>query len=868
MLACAAPASSQSAPSSEGQTPDQAPTTSEASQTETPEVKKKRNKRKREKKLSRREMRRLEEALPKKFQQWLDEVHFLISDEEKRAFLEITEDYQRDAFIERFWRIRDRFEDTARNEFREHWYERLHYAKEEFGDLREDRARMFLLNGPPDGRIEFQCTTVVYPLEIWYYDGSERVSYEHFLLFYRRNGGQRYYLWRPSDGVNELLDFGVATSQVQDFFQEIRSCRDGDTVAGVLARLLHPNMRFDYEMLLAKTERPRETPQGEWIETFESYSTELPEDAKMFEAKLDLEFSERYQARTVMKATLGVPVSAVGKSQLAGHSGYNFSLNGEILKEGALFDQFRYRYDLPAEQVSGDELAVVFQRRLRPGSYELVVKLEDMNGKGFFRYKAPLEVPRIDDEAASLPTNPEDRTLLEAARLAAGTEIPTLQIVEPYGTMQVGMVRFDTLVTGKNIDEVRFALDGRVVLQKRRPPYSVELDLGTVPRIHELRVSAHDEEGNELTSDEITLNAGQHQFKVHLIEPRRGVTYRDHVDVEAAVLVPEDRVVERVEIYLAEDKVATLYQEPWIQRVQLPEGEQLSYIRAVAYLPDGNSTDALEYINAPDYLENVQIEFVELFATVLDRGGHPLQNMTADEFRITEDGEPQVVQRFEKVENLPIHTQVMLDVSASMKERIDETRQAALQFFESSVTPKDRASLVTFNDHPHLAVKFTNETDELAGGLAGLKAERGTALYDAVVFGLYYMNGLKGQKALLLLSDGKDESSKFGAETALEYARRAGVVIYSIGLDIRGKDSGASKRILTRLADETGGRSFFIKDTSELARVYETIDTELRSRYLLAYQSTNTSPTSGFRTVELKTTRAGTKAKTMRGYYP
>ena len=162
--------------------------------------------------------------------------------------------------------------------------------------------------------------------------------------------------------------------------------------------------------------------------------------------------------------------------------------------------------------------------------------------------------------------------------------------------------------------------------------------------------------------------------------------------------------------------------------------------------------------------------------------------------------------------DLPIHAAVVLDVSASMDPAIAEARQAALQFFEQAVKPKDRAALITFNDHPSLVVKFTNDVNELAGGLAGLKAERGTALYDSVVFSLFYFNGIKGQRALLLLSDGKDEGSHFSFEDALEYARRAGVTIYAIGL---GKD--VDKRHLSKIAEETGGRSFFV-ESAERAR--------------------------------------------------
>jgi VWFA-related protein len=198
-----------------------------------------------------------------------------------------------------------------------------------------------------------------------------------------------------------------------------------------------------------------------------------------------------------------------------------------------------------------------------------------------------------------------------------------------------------------------------------------------------------------------------------------------------------------------------------------------------------------------------------------------------------------------------------------MEASLPETRQAALDFLQQTLQPKDRATLITFNDHPNLVAKFTNNVTTLAAGLAGLKAERGTALYDSIIYTLYYFNGIKGQRAMLLLSDGKDESSRFSFEDAMEYARRAGVTIYAIGL---GKD--VDKKHLSKIAEETGGRSFWVKSGTELTPIYAEIERELRSQYLVAYQSTNVSDENTFRTVELKVAKPGVEVKTTRGYYP
>ena len=132
------------------------------------------------------------------------------------------------------------------------------------------------------------------------------------------------------------------------------------------------------------------------------------------------------------------------------------------------------------------------------------------------------------------------------------------------------------------------------------------------------------------------------------------------------------------------------------------------------------------------------------------------------------------------------------------------------------------------------------------------------------MFGLYYLAGVKGQRALLLLSDGKDEASRFDFEETLDYARRAGVAIYVIGLL---QDPGGRMR-LARLADETGGRAFFLTDLAKLASIYSLIQEELRAQYLLTYQSSKAGDDDAFRSITVKVARRDLTPRTLSGYYP
>jgi Ca-activated chloride channel family protein len=266
-------------------------------------------------------------------------------------------------------------------------------------------------------------------------------------------------------------------------------------------------------------------------------------------------------------------------------------------------------------------------------------------------------------------------------------------------------------------------------------------------------------------------------------------------------------------------------------------------------------------------VDRLDVHFVELYTSVLDRRGRPVEGLTGDDFTVREDGVEQEVRRFELVREVPIYAGVLLDTSSSMAEELDEALAAASRFFDTVITPKDRAAVITFNHAPELAVRFTSDPEVLAGGLSGVGAAGGTALYDSLVYALYYFSGVQGKRALVLISDGDDQGSRYSFEEALDYARRTGVAIYAIGLGSAGSDAIIRTKLM-KLAGETGGQWFVISRASELAKIYDKIEEELRTQYLLAYQSSQDGSGDGFRQVEVEVAQPGAQAKTIRGYYP
>src|SRR3954452_3974279 len=477
-------------------------------------------------KMSRAERKAQEEALkklPEKYRQWLKVVDLLISQQETKTFLELDKDYQRDAFIKHFWEARNPYKASGRNQFQEQWEAKVEQALEQFGNLDDERSRILLLNGPPNGRIESHCSNVIWPVEIWFYAHAERIRSEFVVVFYRHWGAGPFRIWSANDGLGALFSEGAGSTGEKSLQVIANSCQHGDQLAGGINFVLSQGMGYD--ILQARMSSKPEDQKGEWVTSFSSYSTDIDPGAKLLPAKLTLDYPGRWQGRTAVEGVITVPVSGAGQSSLGGAHTYDMILNGEVLQHGALFENFRYKFDFPASAAPNatDSLPVIFQRYLRPGDYLLVVKLVDLNSNKVFREERTISVPSSDKTAPAPPSDDPDESsakMLAEANAAIANGDTTLKLIRPFGELQAGMQRFDTLTTGKDIDRVTFALDGRALLTKKKPPFSVELDLGNLPRPRTLLAKAYNAAGAEVASDEMVVNSAPNRFQVRLLEPK------------------------------------------------------------------------------------------------------------------------------------------------------------------------------------------------------------------------------------------------------------------------------------------------------------------------------------------------------------
>jgi len=579
--------------------------------------------------------------------------------------------------------------------------------------------------------------------------------------------------------------------------------------------------------------------------------------APPLDARLELAFPARRQSRTVVDGTLWLaPADPASPGA--------YALDGEVVRGGELFETFRYRFDPPASALdAGGSLPLRFERALRPGSYRLALRLTELGSGARSDFERELEVPVVP--AAGAPISSAAGELAAPSAGEAAAEEASIRLVVPTDRLVTGRARIEAQTRGAGIARVAFLLDGRRVLDKARPPYGVELDFGAAPRPRRVAAIAFDAAGGELARDETLVNGGPHRFALRLLEPTSLAPGAPSIPARAEVEVPDGETLDRVEFFVDDRRVATLFQPPYSQALPVPPGAAMAWVRAVAYLAGGGAAEDVRLLAGDTPGESVDVDLVELYTTVVDRRGRAVEDLAEAEVSVSESGDPQEIRRFERVHDRPMHAGVMLDVSGSMVEELAEAERAALGFFESVLTPRDRAAVFTFADRPRLAARFTGRTDVLAGALAGLEARGETHLYDALAFALHYFTGLTGQRALVLLSDGFDTGSAFGFDEVLDYARRTGVAIYAIGLGVP-SNPPEGRRALDQLARETGGRSFYVERARELGRVYAAIESEIRSQWLIAYQSSHSG--EGFRTVEVEVARPGVEARTIRGYYP
>ena len=278
----------------------------------------------------------------------------------------------------------------------------------------------------------------------------------------------------------------------------------------------------------------------------------------------------------------------------------------------------------------------------------------------------------------------------------------------------------------------------------------------------------------------------------------------------------------------------------------------------------------------PDATPTLKVtsNIVAVSAIVRDATGKPISGLTRNSFLLKQDGKPQSITYFSQGSDLPLTLALMVDTSGSQRAYIQDEIAAGRAFFPAMLTrPDDRAVLVQFDNAILQLVKLTTNTTTLEHGLAYLTQSHsdytapgrggGTLLFDSIIAVSHLDYGTTpGRRAMVILTDGGDNGSKFDKKNAIEEAQRADIMIYTVYYSNGGGDEG----VLKDLSKQTGGREFSVSPAQSLQQIYTAIADDLRLQYQIGYRPPDPRP-NRYHKIDLRMTDKTLQVQSREGYF-
>ncbi len=268
----------------------------------------------------------------------------------------------------------------------------------------------------------------------------------------------------------------------------------------------------------------------------------------------------------------------------------------------------------------------------------------------------------------------------------------------------------------------------------------------------------------------------------------------------------------------------------------------------------------------------IDVNRVNMLFTVSDKKGRFVTDLGRDDFEIVESKRPQKIVEFVAESNLPLRLAILIDTSNSVRDRFRFEQEAAIEFINSLMRPQDKAMVVSFDTGAELVADLTSESRVLAKAIRDLRPGGGTSLFDAVFFSCKEKLMMdqprdKFRRAMVILSDGDDNQSRYSRDQALEMAQKADVSIYAISTNITRIPTDGDK-ILKYLTAETGGLTFFPFKVQDLAQSFENIANELRHQYNVLYRPEPPKRDGLFQKVDIKVKgRKDLVVRARKGYF-
>lgn len=344
--------------------------------------------------------------------------------------------------------------------------------------------------------------------------------------------------------------------------------------------------------------------------------------------------------------------------------------------------------------------------------------------------------------------------------------------------------------------------------------------------------------------------------------PADGTYMTGPVVLQARVL-PAGTAVRLITFFADGRRLCTMAAPPWQCHWDAGPGLREHVVRVTATLEDGQRLVAQSRTRGAGYIETVEVDAVQVTATVTDDSGQFVKGLTRGQFRVKEDGVLQRIAAFAG-ENIPLELVVAVDVSQSMTDAMPVLKTAVKRFL-AALRPQDQVTLLAFNDNIFTLARRSTEPAARVRAVNRLAPWGGTALFDVMLTALNAVGKQPGRRALVVFTDGEDQHSVSTLARVQRRMETSDATIYTIGLGRSVHDQDLAT-VLERLSQMSGGRSFLVNQVGQLDQAFSDIVEELSNQYLLSYVSSNGARDGSWRRIQVELTEPGHHVRHRQGY--
>lgn len=425
-----------------------------------------------------------------------------------------------------------------------------------------------------------------------------------------------------------------------------------------------------------------------------------------------------------------------------------------------------------------------------------------------------------------------------------------------------GLVHGDLMVpisTSEPVTRVELLVNGVKWSEGTGRSMVIPVRLGDYVRRMRIRAIGYDAAQKVVGEDEMVVNDPKPPYRVHL--------HASGNSLEASIVKPPELTIASVEFFIGEEKIVTLTAPPWLTTWDAARFPKPVYARVAVHSADQQEADDVAFFGSQPNSE-VEVTLQQLPLSVVGGGAAP----RVEDLSLNDNGNPRKIEALVPASDQPLSLILLIDYSESMLDELPVVKMAAKDFAQRLLRPNDRIAVVGFNQTLFWLTPFTNDFNAAAAAVDRVKPSGETHLYDSGIEMLYELQKTPGRHALVILTDGVDQGSKFKLDHLIHYARYAGVPVYPVIKNkiltrlMRFGIGYLESRRLAGIARDTGATYFIIRKESELPAVYAAIAQELQQQYQLVFYS-DPSAADEWHSLAI-TSRTGQQLRIPKGYFP